>query len=38
MVRYAAAAAYRLYTGHSSVPELEQPVRLALLKSDLVSG
>jgi Uma2 family endonuclease len=34
----AAAAAYRLYTVHSAVLELEQPIRLTLPISDLVSG
>ena len=34
----AAAAAYRLYAVHSSVLELEQPIRLTLPVSDLVSG
>jgi hypothetical protein len=34
----AAATAYRLYAAHSSVLELEQPIRLTLPISDLVSG
>jgi Uma2 family endonuclease len=34
----AAAAAYRLHAVHSSVLELEQPVRLLLPIADLVSG
>lgn len=34
----AAAAAYRLYSVHSSVLELEQPIRLTVPISDLVSG
>ena len=34
----AAAAAYRLYAEHSSVLELEQPIRLTLPLSDLVSA
>ena len=34
----AAAAAYRLHTVHSSVLELEQPIRLTVPISDLVSG
>ena len=34
----AAAAAYRLYAVHTSVLELEQPIRLTLPISDLVSG
>ena len=34
----AAAAEYRLYAVHGSVLELEQPIRLKLPISDLVSG